>query len=56
MFSFCCLPDSVNSPNKVAEKLEELSVNDGKTKSSEDKKEVKKEEKKEEKKGEVEKK
>ncbi|KAI7813236.1 Ranbp1 protein, partial [Triplophysa rosa] len=51
------LEGSVNSPNKVAEKLEELSVNDGKTKSSEDKKEeVEKEEKEEKKTGEEEKK
>ncbi|KAI2664894.1 Protein FAM214B [Labeo rohita] len=42
---------SLNSANKVAEKLEELSVNDDKTKSSEDKKEEVKEEKKEEKAG-----
>lgn len=42
----------MNSPNKVAEKLEELSVKDDKTKSSEDKKEEVKEEKKEEKAGE----
>lgn len=40
------LEGSMNSANKVAEKLEELSVNDDKTKSSEDKKEeAKKEEK-----------
>ncbi len=41
----------MNSANKVAEKLEELSVNDDKTKSSGDKKEEVKEEKKEEKAG-----
>lgn len=41
------LEGSMNSPNKVAEKLEELSVKDDKTKSSEDKKEEVKEEKKE---------
>ncbi|XP_067295454.1 ran-specific GTPase-activating protein [Pseudorasbora parva] len=41
------LEGSVDSPNKVAEKLEELSVNDEKTKSSGDKKEEVKEEKKE---------
>ncbi|XP_077097573.1 ran-specific GTPase-activating protein [Siphateles boraxobius] len=46
------LEGSMNSPNKVAEKLEELSVKDDKTKSSEDKKEEVKEEKKEEKAGE----
>lgn len=45
------LEGSMNSANKVAEKLEELSVNDDKTKSSEDKKEEVKEEKKEEKAG-----
>uniref|UniRef100_A0A671SBW4 Ran-specific GTPase-activating protein n=1 Tax=Sinocyclocheilus anshuiensis TaxID=1608454 RepID=A0A671SBW4_9TELE len=41
------LEGSMNSANKVAEKLEELSVNDDKTKSSEEKKEEVKEEKKE---------
>lgn len=46
------LEGSMNSANKVAEKLEELSVNDDKTKSSGDKKEEVKEEKKEEKAGE----
>ncbi|XP_016423481.1 ran-specific GTPase-activating protein-like [Sinocyclocheilus rhinocerous] len=45
------LEGSMNSANKVAEKLEELSVNDDKTKSSGDKKEEVKEEKKEEKAG-----
>ncbi|XP_065106869.1 ran-specific GTPase-activating protein isoform X1 [Paramisgurnus dabryanus] len=51
------LESEINSPNKVAEKLEELSVKDDKTKSSEEKKvevkEEKKEEVKEEKKEEV---
>nr|XP_055054609.1 ran-specific GTPase-activating protein isoform X1 [Misgurnus anguillicaudatus] len=46
------LEGEINSPNKVAEKLEELSVKDDKTKSSEEVKEEKKEEVKDEKKGE----